>query len=85
METKLIDYTKRKKENPQKNILKCPLCDKIGRMVEVNSEYVRFIHTEKIIFHTTIPVETHNVPRIFLEQYKELRSKSGQGKDEKNV
>lgn len=70
---KTIDYTKRKKENPKKNILRCPLCDKLGRMVDISEGYVRFIHTEKTILLTPIPGKSCDMPKIFLDQYREMK------------
>lgn len=71
---RLIDYTKRKKENPKKNILRCPLCDKLGRMVEIDRGQIQFIHTEKIILLKPVPGKVCNMPKIFLDQYKDLKS-----------
>ncbi|MEG6512384.1 hypothetical protein V6C32_10720 [Desulforamulus ruminis] len=67
---KLIDYTKRRKENPKKNILKCPLCDKLGRMVEIAEGQIQFIHTETVRLMQSVPGKVCNMPKIFLEQYK---------------
>ena len=66
----LIDYTKRKKESQKKHILKCPLCDKLGRMVDLGNDYIQFIHTEKTILSTPIPGKVCNMPKVFLEQYR---------------
>lgn len=71
--SKLIDYTKRKKENPKQNIYRCPICDKFGKMEEMGKDKIRFIHAEKTLLLYPIPILVHDMPKIFLEQYKNMK------------
>ncbi len=46
-DTLIVDHTKRKRILPNKSLLRCPKCNKIGeRQVSDNKKYVQYIHTK---------------------------------------
>lgn len=61
------DYTKRKKECFKSNIIKCPMCNKLGRMENLNDTYIKVIHEEKPFCLSTIITKSCDVPKIFFK------------------